>query len=783
MAHGSALLGRDAELGRLRDSLDGMVGSGTARVVFITGEAGIGKSALLDAFEAEAAARYTGSDLLIGRGQALMNSSATDSYQVVRESLRDLSRSAGGKGALVLRRVAGSFVTHAPDWAESVPLIGGLISAGLKTAQTMTTADARPTDAGLSEQFAGLVESLCAEQPVVLILDDLHWADSDTINALTMIERKAEGPLLLVLAFRPYGWEGEGRAQPLRTMIDRIDRYRTPVPVHLHLTALGDEHIRAIIDASGEHTLDAAAVERMTEQSGGNPLFAGELVRSSGHRLAVPGGIAGVLGERLDTLDRQDLQLLEKAAVVGFRFEVDHLVELSGLTESALYDRLDALLEDELLEVLEPAAGYERYQLRHPLIGELLTSRIARNPPRSRFLHAGLLEILEQRLPWDDATAIRAASVADRAGLVDQAARYAYAAAERQSGLGAIGKARELAEVAVRRARQSASAAAEGRALVLLAECLTAEGAHASAAERCLEALELLPSGERGAVLFLRSRNLRMQQDWVPARRGLEEILAAEAPSGLLAKSTLLLAEIMLTGPDQDLPRVITLCDDAERLSSDPQIRLRAIGHRGLAQLAAGEGARAEQTLNQAADLSRTFGDPYAEYEAVHWLAKKHLAALELDRAGELLARLGELTERHGIYRANPRHLRDRARVLALSGRVEDAAADIAEYVRDAFDGLPGRTLASVICQVHEVDLVSGRATADEFVAALHRAANGVEDGPLGEVFSLLATRPDRWQPDDLAGGCAGITPDDAASALATFRFYMADLEAFRAPA
>jgi tetratricopeptide (TPR) repeat protein len=781
MTTARTLVGRDEESASLLQVLDDTVASRSARVVFLSGEAGIGKSSLLDWFVSQAVERYSGSDLLIGRGQALMNSSSTDSYQAIRESLRDLSRSAERRGANVLSKVARSFATHAPDWAESVPLVGGLISAGLRTAQTMISPDARPTDAGLSEQFAGLVEDLCALQPVVLILDDLHWADSDTINALSMIERRVHGPLLLVLAFRPYGWAEESGTQPLRKMIDRMNRYRIPEPLAMHLTALGDDSIRTIADQASESDLDPEELDRIVVHSGGNPLFAGELLRNASRRSALPNGISGVLRERLTALERDDLRILEKAAVVGFRFEIDHLLALSGLTELELYDRMDALLSEEMVVPLEPAAGREWYALRHPLIGELLTARIAQNPPRLRFLNSRLLAVLERAQPWDDATAIRAATTADRAGKAEEAARYAYDAAVRQFSLGAIGKALELAETAVRRAREAEAPERIGTSLVLLAECLTAAGAHAAAAERCLEAVDFVPLRQRGPVLFLRARNLRMQQNWEPARSALEELLSDPVEEQLLAKAKLLLAEILLTGPAQDLDQVVALCDEAERTSDDPTVLLRATGHRGLAQLAAGDAAAAEETLQLALTLARSSDDPYAEYEAVHWLAKKHLAALELSPATELLSRLEELSERHGVYSANPRHLRDRARVLALSGDVDEAAADIAEFVRNAFDGLPGRTLASVVCQVHELDQVRGRNAGDAFVDALHAEANGVDDGSLASLFELLRDRPSEWDPAELAARSDLISEQEAGSAVATFRFYMSGFDDFRA--
>jgi tetratricopeptide (TPR) repeat protein len=774
------MVGRDRELKALLRSLFETVSSRSARVVFVSGEAGIGKSSLLDAFAAEALSAHTRTDLLLGRGQALMNTSSTDSYQAIREGLRGLSLSADRRGPTVLRRVGRAFATHAPDWAESVPLFGGLVSASLRTAQTIVSSEARPTDAGLSEQFADLVRTLCRDQPVVLILDDLHWADIDTINALSMIERTVDGPLLLVLAFRQYGWEGAANSQPLRKMIDRINRYRRPQPLALHLTPLDQSDTRAIALRSGSSEIDSEDLDRIVTYSGGNPLFIGELLRNISRKSALPSSISGILRERVGTLTREDLWILEKAAVVGFRFEIDHLAVLCRIAEHELYDRLDALLAEEMVVPLEPLNGHERYEFRHPLIGELFTERVAQNPPRHRYLHSRLLEALEAARPWDDAMSIRAAATADRAGQPTEAALYGLEAASRQQSLGAFGKALELGEAAVRRAREAGLTATTASALVLLAECLTAMGAHAAAADRCREALELVPPEELGDVLFLRARNLRMQQNWEPATQALDSLFAQDLSDELMARSKLLLAEILLTGPGQDLDRVFTLCSEAENLTGNPQVHLRAVGHRGLAHLAAGSALPAEEVLQQALELALSLNDPYAEYEATHWLAKKHLAALELAQATLLLARLEQLTERYGIYRANPRHLRDQARVMALSADVAQAAVLISEFVRLAFDGLPGRTLASVVCLVHELDGIAGKEAGDKMIDALHAEARRLDDSSLSHLFELLRMRRLDWDPAELAARSDLVTDDDARSAVATFHFYMAHFSDFR---
>ncbi|AYF78536.1 ATP-binding protein [Nocardia yunnanensis] len=131
------MVDRIDEMSLLVGCVDRAVRAGEGAVVVLRGEAGVGKSTLLTTFIERAVEQHAGTGLLAGYGQAMLNSLASDSFQPVRECLRSLTASAQRSGSRsALERMVLSFRTNAPDWIESVPVVGQLLAAGVRTGQT-----------------------------------------------------------------------------------------------------------------------------------------------------------------------------------------------------------------------------------------------------------------------------------------------------------------------------------------------------------------------------------------------------------------------------------------------------------------------------------------------------------------------------------------------------------------------------------------------------------------------------------------------------------------------
>lgn len=179
------LVGRDRELARLRSLLDAAA-SGTRRVVFVSGEAGIGKTTLVEAFLAELAGR---DDVRIARGQCLERYGATEPYLPILEALGRLGRAPGRDELLrVLKQ-------YAPTWLAQLPAL--LDDAALDAVQRRAQGTTRER---MLRELIEAIDALAATTPLVLVLEDLHWSDVETIDLLAMLGRRRDPARVLIVA-------------------------------------------------------------------------------------------------------------------------------------------------------------------------------------------------------------------------------------------------------------------------------------------------------------------------------------------------------------------------------------------------------------------------------------------------------------------------------------------------------------------------------------------------------------------------------------------------------
>ncbi len=185
----SPLVGRDAELARLHELL-GRAMAGHRQLVFVTGEPGIGKTALVEAFLAQI---DVGEPLRVGRGRCVEQYGSGEAYLPVLEALGRLGREVRGAEIVhVLKQ-------HAPTWLAQLPAL--LLDEELDTVQRRAQGATR--ERMLRELVEGL-DALTVDSPLLLVLEDLHWSDSATIDLLAMLARRHEPSRLLVLGtYRP----------------------------------------------------------------------------------------------------------------------------------------------------------------------------------------------------------------------------------------------------------------------------------------------------------------------------------------------------------------------------------------------------------------------------------------------------------------------------------------------------------------------------------------------------------------------------------------------------
>lgn len=342
MGGSDVLVGRDGELGALATLLDATCAGG-ANLVFVTGEPGIGKTSLL----ADLARRANERQCLVLEGSAAEFEQELP-FGVVIDALdayvASLDRHA-------VDRLAADGLD---DLADVLPSLRSLRPANAAAA----TATER-----FRSYFAvrELLERLAARQPVVVILDDLHWGDLASIELVAhLLRRPPDAQVLLAGGFRT------GQAHPLLTgAIDAAER--AGKAVRLALGPLRPDAAAALVADA-----DAAARQRLYLQSGGNPFYLLQLARAGGRTDnrartgdEVPPAVVAAIGQELAALPAAIRSFAEAAAVVGDPFELDLAAAAAGLDEPAALTAVDTLIAADLVR---PAAVPRRFHFRHPLV-------------------------------------------------------------------------------------------------------------------------------------------------------------------------------------------------------------------------------------------------------------------------------------------------------------------------------------------------------------------------------------------------------------------------------
>ncbi|HEY4277574.1 MAG TPA: AAA family ATPase [Conexibacter sp.] len=340
------LHGRDGELAKIDHALADVRG-GAQRTLAITGESGIGKSALLEA-AAEAARE---------RGLLVLGARAA-------EHERELPF------GVITDALDGPLGAH--DGAAPVADLAGMLPSARASNGKLSgmptppgAGSAAPAERYLIHRgISSLLERLGRRQPLALLLDDMQWADeASTELLLHLLRRPPQAPFLLLLALRP-AIGGDHFLHAGR----RVEGW-----VELRPAPLRNRAASALLPAD----LAPAARERILHEADGNPLFLRELARSSttspDDDEPVPETIAWALAQELDDLAADPRALLDGAAIAGDPFDPTIAAAVAGLDEASAHPALDALVA---AEIVRPAAGH-RFAFRHPFVHRVVSDATA----------------------------------------------------------------------------------------------------------------------------------------------------------------------------------------------------------------------------------------------------------------------------------------------------------------------------------------------------------------------------------------------------------------------
>ncbi len=488
------LVGRAAEWEQLQRAL-ALAARGHTQVVLVEGEPGIGKSTLCDAFLAHA--RGAGWRVAIGR---CVESGLAPSLWPAIEIVR----------AVIAER-------------EPVPVpVTANALYQFATADDATPLTLSPIE--LADQFAALLDDLAAT-PLVMLLDDLHWADRATLDVtLLAAERLGARKVLVVAAHRP------PETVPGTNLTAALGRLARLGSVHrVAMSPLSTPDVARLIELTAGAAPSPEIAERVQRRAGGNPLFVAELARLAGERGItdpdqVPAAIRDVVRDRLAQMPPDTRRELEVAATVGGRFDVRTVIAAS---ERAPDDCLDALDAAIVTRILVPDGDGFAYRFTHALVRDAVLAEVT--PLRRARLHHRVANALLDT--WGDGPD-QAEPIAHHrlAGLAVgdpvETARAAIRAADVGRWRGAYDESEALAERALEvlaaAPRSPAVELAEVQALESIAGLAVRrlgddEGRH-RAGERVLEFAERVDhDGARALGLFL-------MWDQVDEREDLREL-------------------------------------------------------------------------------------------------------------------------------------------------------------------------------------------------------------------------------------------------------------------
>ncbi len=380
-----AILGRQSALAQLRSWLEKSL-LGDRQVVFITGEPGIGKTTLVEAFLEQAASLHL---LLVARGQCFEQYGAGEPYLPVLDALSRLCREPGRA------RVIETLRRHAPTWLAQMPWI--VADSGNDESQQKMPGTTRER---MLREMAEAVEALAAESPLVLVLEDLHWSDYSTLDLISYLARRREPVRLMVIGtYRPV--EVILSEHPLKAVKQELQAHK--LCKELPLDYLTEDAVAEFLAARFPRNQFSIKLARLIHQrTGGNPLFLVNLVdylldeniivERQGRwqlqvelaevELGVPESVRHLIEKQVERLSPQDQRVLEAASVVG--------MECSAVAIAAV-QACDVVEVEERCEELAKRNQF----LSPPVLVELPDGTIT---PRFKFNHVLYLNVLYNRI-------------------------------------------------------------------------------------------------------------------------------------------------------------------------------------------------------------------------------------------------------------------------------------------------------------------------------------------------------------------------------------------------
>ncbi|MEM7344715.1 MAG: tetratricopeptide repeat protein [Chloroflexota bacterium] len=440
------VVARDAELAQLHNFLEEAM-AGQGRVIFVTGEAGAGKTTLVTKFIRQAQKKSV--ELLSVVGNCHAQTGRGDPYQPFRDILNlfagdvDDKLAQGTMSSENARRLQEFFNISGQVFVEFGPILINTLVNGVNLAsraahfgaensdwvsklkRLMTTdAPEKPdlSQAHIFEQYSRVLQALATKKPVIVWLDDLHWVDSASADLLFHLGRQLiRSQILIIGTYRPEEVAlGRGEeAHPLANIVNEFKRSWGDIQVDLDQARVsqGRHFVEALLDAEPNH-FDEAFRQTMYTHTGGHPLFTVELLRDlqersdlvlggDGYWIAeptldwsqLPAKVEGILEKRIGQLDIDFQETLAVASVEGEQFTAEVVAQVQNLAGRELVRQLSGAGDKQHRLIQAQGSRYvgnqrlSRYQFRHNLIRNYLYNRL--DEVERAYLHEAVGQTLE----------------------------------------------------------------------------------------------------------------------------------------------------------------------------------------------------------------------------------------------------------------------------------------------------------------------------------------------------------------------------------------------------
>ena len=443
---------------------------GHGRLVFITAEPGAGKSTLVSQFMLNAA--ITAPDFRLVGADCSEQFGAAEPYEPFVEAFRELLQEEKSGARWNLRELATEI---APAWIGAIPVVGNVIAAGITTATELKkggVAAAAPSEEALFFQYTELFFAAASKHPLVLFIDDLHWADAASVSLLSHLARRIKDkPVLIIGTYRPA--DVDVTRHPIRAAKQELERYG--VSDELPLPPLDGTALARLVEEQLEAPASPELLDWMTSHAGENPLFFGELLQwlvqqefaqlkhgewtlvRVPESIDVPRSAESAIARRLERLDPDVYKIVEYASVAGNEFDSTSLAALLGMDELELEEAMEPVVRAHrlarLVDTRELPSGdlASIYHFTHSLIQDVLHNNL--QGKRRILLHRKMAETLEKLFERDlDAVANRLALHFDEGRITQRAFEFAIRGGDRASRLYAHREAIGLIRRALRNA-------------------------------------------------------------------------------------------------------------------------------------------------------------------------------------------------------------------------------------------------------------------------------------------------------------------------------------------